>query len=123
MATKRKVSKQVSNPAVVKAIVSGVASLYNEHEDKIMSVLGDSEQKTITVNFAVDIDQSETQPILEVKIRFSESVTDKRVARLEDPNQETFQFVRPDQFERKELGLDGGKAEDAEESEEAEKEA
>lgn len=112
MATKqKKVPKEPRNAAVVGAILAGVRSLYETHEDQINKVKDESETKTVTVNFAVDLDYSDTQPVIEVRVRFSQSVTDKRVARIEDPNQESFEFMKPEEFEASQLRLEGGDAE------------
>ena len=63
--------------------------LLTQAQDNIQKVLDDSESKKIAVSLKIDRDDSESEPLVTVSIRFSEAYTDKRVARLNDPNQKT----------------------------------
>lgn len=94
-----------SQPSIfAKAILAGVNALYNEHEPELTRVI--EKDSGVTIQFTANIDTSEVNPLVEVKLRFgSQSVTDKRIVRLSDPNQTTFNFVRSDEFETEELGL------------------
>ena len=99
-------------PQVVTAALVGVRELYSVHYNEIRSILDDSETKTVTVNFAVEVDESESAPTVEVRVRFSQAVTDKRITRLDDPNQVAFEFLKSEDFQKQQLGLGVGDGED-----------
>jgi hypothetical protein len=69
------------------AITKAVDELFNEHSGEISQVLDEAEDKKINVTFGVVLDCSESEPAVTTAIRFSQSVTDKRYSRLEDPRQ------------------------------------
>lgn len=114
MATKdKKKGQKPSKPAgevpqVVTAALVGVRELYSVHYDEIRSILDDSETKKVTVNFAVEVDESESAPTVEVRVRFSQAVTDKRITRLDDPAQVSFEFLKSEDFQKQQLGIGVG---------------
>lgn len=74
---------------VLKSITQNVDTLYRRHADSIEKVQNDSDEKKVTVNFAVQIDCSDSVPKIKTRIRYSETVTDEMIDSLEDPNQPT----------------------------------
>ncbi len=99
-------------PQLVTAALVGVRELYTVHYDEIRSILDDSETKKVTVNFAVEVDESESAPTVEVRVRFSQAVTDKRITRLDDPAQVNFEFLKSEEFQKQQLGLGVGDGDD-----------
>jgi len=90
MATKKKVQKQkepLVSPETLSAIQEDVGALYVEHESEIRKVMDEAEKPVVVVNFSVKLDLTESAPIVETMIRFTSSVTDKRVRKLDDPAQ------------------------------------
>lgn len=90
MATKKKVQKEkepLVSPETLSAIQEDVGALYVEHESEIRKVMDEAEKPVVVVNFAVKLDLTESAPIVETMIRFTSSVTDKRVRKLDDPAQ------------------------------------
>lgn len=88
MAVKRK--KNEAKPIhtqIVDGITKAVSELYTHHSGEIQENLDESENKKIAVTFAAELDLSESEPLVTVKIRFSSSVTDKRSFRVDDQNQ------------------------------------
>lgn len=97
--------------AIGRAISKGIHDLYLANEAKINAFLECEQERKISVSFGVSIDKSESCPLVEVRISAAQRVKDKRVVRIEDPNQVTFNFVEPDQFEADQLGIGDGKPE------------
>lgn len=91
---KDKISPQAS--AIRDALKEMVGELYDQHADEIEKFRVDSEADKVTVNFKGEIDCSESEPVVSATIRFSQSVTDKRFARLDDPNQLNLLSERPE---------------------------
>lgn len=90
MATKKKVQKEkepLVSPETLSAILEDVGALYVEHESEIRKVMDEAEKPVVVVNFAVKLDLTESAHIVETMIRFTSSVTDKRVRKLDDPAQ------------------------------------
>lgn len=91
MATKKKqhgnAKPPLVSPETLAAIQEDVGALYVEHENEIRKVLDEAEKPVVVVNFAVRLDLTESAPIVETMIRFTSSVTDKRVRKLDDPAQ------------------------------------
>lgn len=91
MATKKKSQgskkEPLISPETLTAIQEDVGSLYVEHETEIRKVMDEAEKPVVVVNFAVKLDLTESAPIVETMIRFTSSVTDKRVRKLDDPAQ------------------------------------
>lgn len=72
---------------IAKSIMSGVADLYSEHVDRIDKLLRESDGQKATVRFSVEIDCTASAPIVDVGIRFTDTITDHRKYSLEDPAQ------------------------------------
>ena len=91
MATKKKDhgknKEPLVSPETLSAIQEDVGALYVEHESEIRKVMDEAEKPVVVVNFAVKLDLTESAPIVETMIRFTSSVTDKRVRKLDDPAQ------------------------------------
>lgn len=91
MATKKKQQGKQKEPLVspetLSAIQEDVGALYVEHESEIRKVMDEAEKPVVVVNFSVKLDLTESAPIVETMIRFTSSVTDKRVRKLDDPAQ------------------------------------
>ena len=89
MAVKDKGKAKPIFTQIREAITKAVDELFNEHSGEISQVLDEAEDKCVAVTFGVKVDCSESEPMVTTGIRFSQSVTDKRVARLDDPRQIT----------------------------------
>ncbi len=92
MAVKKKGQKKGRNepllsPETLEAMHEDIGDLYKQHEEELMGVLDESEDKKVTITFSVQIDKSETEPQLKTTLRFSTSVTDSRLRTLSNPMQ------------------------------------
>lgn len=91
MAVKKKkgaaANKTTDLAKLTEVIQKAIGELMPAASDNIKRVLDDSEDRKMTINFAVTLDESESEPLIGVGIRFSESYTDKRVTKLDDPDQ------------------------------------
>ncbi len=90
MSVKSKGGAKAKDGNVCAAIIDAVETLWNKHAPEIHRIRQESEDKTIVVNFANEIDCSEIEPMVTTRIRYSESFTDKITNRLDDPNQGMF---------------------------------
>lgn len=72
---------------IAEAITKSVNELQTVHAAEIRQNLEESETRKVGVNYNCTIDCSESEPLVTVTINFSSKVTDKRVARLDDPAQ------------------------------------
>jgi molybdopterin converting factor small subunit len=93
MAVRKKSGKSAADGTVTEAIVSAVQELLEKHSGEIHRIREESEDKKVTVNFANQIDCSESEPLVTTTIRYTESYTDKITNRLDDPEQGTFSAV------------------------------
>lgn len=93
MSVPTKETKSVPDASIKAAILDAVSELYDEHTDQIRLIRERAEGKVITVNFANEIDCSESQPVVKTKIRFCETYTDERTNKLEDTDQGTFETL------------------------------
>ncbi len=84
---KKSKSEPLLSPETLEAMHDDIGDLYQQHEEELMQVLDDAEDKKVTVTFAVQIDKSETEPQLKTTLRFSTSVTDSRLRTLSNPAQ------------------------------------
>ncbi len=111
MAVKAKKEVELMHNQVLEGITKAVQELYKHHSGEIQENLDESESKKVAVGFGCEIDCSESQPMVTVKIRFSASVTDKRVFRLDDSKQinlfETKEAARPEAAGDSEPGAGG----------------
>lgn len=82
-----KKSGGLESPQTLEAIQKSVADLYEVHEGEIRKVLNESETKKVSVTFGVEIDESESEHVVEIRMRFSQCVTDCRTNKIDDPNQ------------------------------------
>lgn len=91
MARKRIATQPLSDieEGVLKSVTQRIDELYRKHADAIEKVREDSDEKKVTVNFAVLIDCSDSVPKVKTRIRYSETVTDEIIDSLEDPKQPT----------------------------------
>jgi hypothetical protein len=87
--SKRGKDDELQMPEVQRAIAEDVQDLYAVHETHILKVLNESEDRKVTVNFAVEFDDSESEGVVETKMRFSQAVTDKRTRKLDPPGATT----------------------------------
>jgi hypothetical protein len=91
MAVKNKNKGKSEEPMKIKTlsdvVCKAAAELLLQADDNIQQALVDSEDKKLTVNLQVKIDESESEPLVKVSIRFSESYTDSRSTRIDDPKQ------------------------------------
>lgn len=88
MAVKKKDEKaKAVDVQIREAIVKAVDELYLQHSGEIRELINESEDHKARINLGVDLDESESEPMVSVSIRFSSSITDKRICRLEDENQ------------------------------------
>lgn len=89
MAVPEKKPVDLNEDDIKEAILEAVAELYDEHRDQIVKIRNRSEVKCISVNFSNEINCSESQAVVETKIKFSENYTDKRTNKIsrDDSNQ------------------------------------
>lgn len=107
MAVSKKAQRKVPKDIQIReSITKAVEALYDAHAGEIADFRDQSEESKVTVTFGVDIDCSESEPKVKVSIRFSKSVTDSRVATLDDPDQ--LNLLTPEEFARQKA--DGAKA-------------
>lgn len=110
MAVAQKPSRKIpKNKQIIESIIQAVQDLYDAHAGEIAEFRDQSEDSKVTVNFGIEIDCSESEPKVKVGIRFSKSVTDSRIATLDDPEQVT--LFSPEQFakrQEKEKAAEGG---------------
>lgn len=90
MGVKNKNKKEVKGSNLIAAAVANFEAMLREHIAEALAFLDESEDKKTTINCATTFDLSESEPQVESKMRFSQSVTDKRTSVLDDPNQGTF---------------------------------
>jgi hypothetical protein len=79
--------------AIRDSIAQGVSKLYDRHQSEIEELRKESEKQKVTVNFGVELDFSESMPIVSVGIRFTKSYTDSVVHQIDDPSQGKFSEV------------------------------
>lgn len=72
-------------PEVQRAISEDAADLYRVHEKEILDFLAKSTTKKLTLTFAVVLDDSQTELVVETGMRTSQAIIDKRTRKM-DPN-------------------------------------
>lgn len=72
---------------VAKSLMQGVSDLYTQHVDRIEKLVNESDDQCATIRFSVAIDAKGSAPIIDVGIRFTDTITDHRKYSLEDPTQ------------------------------------
>lgn len=109
MAVKKKTTKQPPGHNLKAAICAQVDELLTNHIKEILEWIDTSEVKKQNVSFGVLIDCAESEPKVEVSIRFSQSITDSRTVQLDNPDQGTFEQITEEATEetnkRKEKNL------------------
>lgn len=100
MARKSTKSNLVLNEKIQEQVLEAIGELASEHAEEIQTAIEEADDKKQTVNFAVELDCSESAPTINVRCRFSTSVTDRRTIRCDDPNQETFSIMTPEQLKK-----------------------
>lgn len=93
MAVKGKDKKMPKGSNLAAATIAQIEELLKKHMAGILQFIDEAEDKKETVSFGVKINCSESEPQVEVGIRYSQSVTDKRSVVLDDPDQGTFKPV------------------------------
>ena len=69
-----------------------IAELWDAHIEKAMKILEEGESRVVTLNFAVQLDFSESTAKEKTVIRYTQAFTDSRQDDFEDPRQGTFGF-------------------------------
>jgi|SRR6185369_9588986 len=69
------------------ALLASIAELWDAQEDRVIGLLGASEDSSVTLNFQGIIDASDSEPSVEVRIGFGQRYKDKRQRMLGNPNQ------------------------------------
>lgn len=87
MAVAKKDRSEPNYKQIKDAIVKQAEELLKVHGAEIVELYEESEDGKATINLGAEIDCSESEPMVTTRIRFSTSVTDKRVSRLDDPKQ------------------------------------
>ena len=93
MARAKQTPKDTPKAAVIRAAAQQAADLLEKHIAEIFKVCDESDENKVTVNLAVELDRSESEAMVSTRLRFSQSVTDKRTSRIDDPAQEKFEFI------------------------------
>ncbi len=90
MAKKTSGSASPLDESILEAILESIRDLYGKHANEIKRVREESETNEVTVNYAVMIDCAQPEATIKVRQRFTQTVTDVRDMRLDDPAQGTF---------------------------------
>lgn len=85
---------------VIMSTRNNVDTLFRRHYREIEKILNTSDPRTVSVNFAVLVDNTDSTPKVRTRIRYCETVTDEMIDSLEDPKQPTL-------FKREEEAKDG----------------
>lgn len=98
MAVKKKSNSGLKlTSELIGQVNEAIADMLEKHAEEISEVVEQSETSGATINFGVDLDCSESAPSIDIKLRFSASVTDRRTIHCEDPNQPSlFTISTPD---------------------------
>jgi hypothetical protein len=72
---------------VTEAFLEGAAKLLKKHGIEIVQLVEESENAKANVAFSCAIDNSESEPSVTTKIRFSRIVTDSQVKKIDNPDQ------------------------------------
>lgn len=102
MAVKKKTNSGLKlTGEIIGKINSAIADMLENHAEEIGEVIEQSETSAATVSFGVDLDCSESAPSIDVKLRFSSAVTDRRKIHCEDPSQPSlFTISTPEDMEK-----------------------
>lgn len=93
MARKARKNKETKNTVLMDAIMEGVKKHLVNHLDEALVIADESENKKVSISFPCLIDMSKTETGVDVKMRFSQSVTDSVSYTLDDPAQGTFEEI------------------------------
>jgi len=93
MATTENPVKNISEEGIKEAIMAQIEALYDEHIEQIQNIRNRAQKKSINVNFSNEIDCSESEPVVNTKIRFCETYTDERTSTV-DNAQGTFSIMQ-----------------------------
>jgi len=99
MARKKVESTLLLTPQIIAQITESVSELLTAHASDIEEAIDDSDDRCLKVNLSADMDASESAPNVDVTIRFSSSVTDRRTIRCEDPKQGTFKIMSKEELD------------------------
>lgn len=83
---------KVSLDAMRAAFLEKADELWGEHEEKFMKIMEEGETKEIGLTFSANLDFTESAAGLELSIRYSQVVKDKRIVMFDDPNQQPLPF-------------------------------
>lgn len=92
---KKRAEAQRLGTEVRDAVLANVGELLDEHMAEILNVIEESETGKLSVGFPTGLDFSESEPSVQTFIRFATTVTDKRVKKLENPDQLRLFTPRP----------------------------
>lgn len=67
--------------------IKRTSELWDKHEEEVLQILEESEEKKMTLSFAAQLDLSESSAQVKTVIKFSQNVTDSTEDTLDDPNQ------------------------------------
>jgi hypothetical protein len=93
----RKNNNDVEMPEVLKAIGEDTEDLYRVHEKQILRYLEESANQKLTLNFAVEFDNSQSEMIVETRMRTSQAITDKRTRKMNPAG--ALDLFTPDQMD------------------------
>ena len=83
----------------MESICSCVRDLLLTHmSNGIVPLIADADDHKTSVVFSAKIDCSDTEPVVSVSIRYTSSVTDQIVIKLDDPDQGTFEAMTGEAF-------------------------
>jgi len=79
---------------LIAAAMADIEDLLKKHmNDGIIPLVDESEDHKATVSLSIKINCAESEPTVETDIRYTSSVTDRRVTKLDHPDQGTFKPV------------------------------
>lgn len=99
MAKKALKSSLPLNDKLIQQVCESIADLLTKHTTEISENIEEAEDRNTTVNFAITLDCSESAPNVDVRMRFSSSVTDRRTLRCDDPNQMSFTSLTQEELQ------------------------
>lgn len=102
-ATRKRTSvESLFNQNILAQIHSAIDSLLAVHGEEITASLQDSDTHSLKVGLAINIDASESAPMLDVDLSFTpRHVKDRRSIQCIDPNQTEFEVFTPAQMEER----------------------
>lgn len=100
---KRSSAKNIFNPNVLAQLHTGLDQLLEKHGCEITASLEESDTHKLKIGLSIDVDNSESQPEIELNMSFvPRTVKDRRSIQCVDEDQSEFRVFSPAEMEAKE---------------------